>query len=110
LAALHRRLTLFSPLPSGNARSCFCRSALQALPKMSCVLYLQGVPWYYKAGCDATLLYCMDRNTGFSKTAGDPAFAFLFLGGILHLISVLALYARWGGRSSWIPHTALVRP
>lgn len=66
-----------------------------------------GVPWYYKSDCNATLLYCMARNMSFAKVAGDPGFAFLFLGGLLHLFALLSLYARWAARASCIPHSAL---
>lgn len=59
--------------------------------------------------CDATLLYCVVRNTDFVKSSGDPGFALMFLGGLLHLFAVFALYSRWGARPSWIPHTAVVR-
>ena len=77
----------------------------------SCCGYddLQGIPWYYKPGCDTTLLYCVQRVTGFALRAGNAAVVFVFIGFIFQYIATFALYTRWGGRSSFIPHGPIVR-
>lgn len=72
----------------------------------------QGVPWHsvpgFKEG-GATPLYFMGRNVGSMKKAGDPGFALLFIGAFFQLIATQALYTRWSGRDSRLPHTAMVR-
>lgn len=72
---------------------------------------MQGVPWHSLANSslDATPLFFVSKNSGPLKKAGDPAFALLFIGGIIHIFAVQALYVRWAGRESRIPHTAKVR-
>ena len=78
-----------------------------------CVRTFQGVPWHQlpkEAGdVQASLLFLVAKNRGFAKKAGDPAFAMLFIGGIIHLLGLNALYARWSGRESRLPHSARVR-
>ncbi len=73
----------------------------------------QGVPWHelpkVSSKTQASLLFLVAKNSGFAKKAGDPAFAMLFIGGIFHLIGLNALYARWSGRISRLPHSAVVR-
>lgn len=84
---------------------------LPALPHSPCVPVPQGVPWYKGNGsCNATLLYCVFKNKGQDAAAGNAAFPLLFVAAILHLFSVFALYTRWAGRSSYIPHGAYVSP
>lgn len=83
------------------------------------LLIALGVPWYYRpdvyddAGylvtmeCNASLLFCSVRNSGFARTAGDPAAAFMLIGLFLHFVTVFAVYTQWAGRSSRLPHSPL---
>ena len=49
------------------------------------------------------------HNKGFAKKAGDPAAAFMLISLGLHIVSVLALYNRWAGRTAKLPSSPKVR-
>ena len=64
----------YSPTPTW-----FCLPLLRLLD-------VQGVPWFYESGCNATLLYCNVENTGWAKKAGSPAAAFMIIALGVHLV------------------------
>ena len=78
------------------------------------------MPWYYRPDvyddsgmlvseeCNASLMYCQIKNSGWAKTAGDPAAFFMLVSLLLHFLTVIAVYSRWAGRSTRLPHSPKV--
>lgn len=95
------------PLPQVDARVKGMRWTAAAVGisffNMLFLLISLGVPWYFSPGADATLLMFTTHNKGFAKKAGDPAAAFMLISLGLHIVSVLALYNRWAGRTAKLP-------
>jgi hypothetical protein len=63
-----------------------CTAAADYSPTPHGLLDVQGVPWFYESGCNATLLYCNVENTGWAKKAGSPAAAFMIMALGVHLV------------------------
>ena len=60
--------------------------------------------WYrVKGGHRQTLFYQVSRNRSFAKSAGDPAFAMIFIAILAYILSIYATYCRWAGRTPKLP-------